>query len=230
MITRRITATRHLSNLRGSSQPILIEASDGAQYVLKFANNPQGPDIPFHESMGTELYQSYGLSVPVWKPIHLTDAFIDQNPGCWMQTARGQVRPDSGLCFGSRYLGSNGERLYEVLPGSSLTKVHNRASFWLAWAVDVCAMHMDNRQAVFVSQPTGQLRAYFVDHGHLFGSTTNVRRNYMLASRYLDARIYPSLTTREVNHLLNQVCAIPVDELWKKSQTLPEEWRTVQAA
>ena len=197
--------------------------------MLKFANSPQGPDIPFRESMGTELYRSYGLVVPAWNPIHLTDAFIDQNPSCWMQTAEGSVRPAAGLCFGSRYLGSYGERLFEVLPGNWFTRVHNRTSFWLAWAIDVCARHTDNRQAVFVSQPSGEIRAYFMDHGHLFGGQSDAHRNYIAASRYLDARIYPSLTARAVNQLRRQVSVIHVDELWKKAQSLPEEWRTAPA-
>jgi hypothetical protein len=111
-----VLATRYIRNLRGGSQPILAQASDGLLYVVKFTNNIQGANLPFNESIGTELYRACKLRVPAWKPVLVTDSFLDQNPDCWMQTPKGRLRPDSGLCFGSRFLGGDGIRLLEVLP------------------------------------------------------------------------------------------------------------------
>src|ERR1039457_415092 len=110
--------TRYIRNFHGGSQPILAQASDGLQYVVKFNNNLQGPNVPFNESVGSELYRACGLAVPSWKPLLVSDTFLDQNPDCWMQTPEGRLRPASGLCFGSRFLGAEGTRLLEILPGS----------------------------------------------------------------------------------------------------------------
>lgn len=124
--------TRHIRNLKGRSQPILVQASDGLLYVIKFIDNPQGPNLLFNECMGSELYHSFGLTVPSWKPILVTDSFLDQNPACWKQDMDGLGRPKAGLCFGSRFLGGDGIRLLEIIPGSSFSRVRNQDSFCLA--------------------------------------------------------------------------------------------------
>jgi len=54
------------------------------------------------------------------------------------------------MCFGSRYLGGEGMRLLEILPGNSFKRVQNHQSFWQAWMIDICAGHVDNRQAIFL--------------------------------------------------------------------------------
>lgn len=149
--------THYFCLVRGGSQPILARASDGFLYVVKFANNPQGPNLLFNESAGGELYRACGLHVPDWKPLVVSDSFIDRNPDCWMRTTVGRLRPASGLCFGSRFLGLNGKRLFEILPGSMYKRVRNQSSFWLAWLIDVCAEHVDNRQAIFVKGADGLL-------------------------------------------------------------------------
>jgi hypothetical protein len=188
-------ATQYIRKLRGGSQPILVQASDGLLYVVKFTNNLQGPNVPFNESIGTELYRACGLAVPSWKPVLVTNSFLDKNPDCWMQTPAGRLRPDSGLCFGSRFLGGDGIRLLEILPGTSFERVRDRKNFWLAWLIDICAEHVDNRQAVFVEDSDGSLDPSFFDMGHLFGGPKADQAKHFRASRYLDPRIYPEVTS-----------------------------------
>jgi hypothetical protein len=118
--------TRYICNLHGGSQPILAQACDGLLYVVKFANNLQGFNLPFNECIGTELYHACGLAVPSWRPLLVTDSFLDQNPDCWMQAQHGRLRPNSGLCFGSRFLGGNGIRVLEILSETSFKRVRNR--------------------------------------------------------------------------------------------------------
>src|SRR5580700_5874154 len=97
-----VKMVRYLRSLRGGSQPFLAQASDGLFYVVKFAHNLQGPNLLFNESAGTELFRCCGLAVPEWRPLLVTSDFLDQNPGCWMRTAEEVLRPNAGLCFGSR--------------------------------------------------------------------------------------------------------------------------------
>jgi hypothetical protein len=222
-------ATYFFRNLRGGSQPILVQASDGLPYVVKFNNNLQGENLPFNESVGSELYRACGLEGPSWKPLLITDDFIDKNRACWMETQTGRLRPDSGLCFSSRYLGLDGIRLLEILPGSSLKRVRNRDSFWLAWLVDICASHADNRQAVFVEKSAGRLEAFFIDHGHLFGGPRGELQRKVQASRYLDPRIYKKVSSLHLLNLKKFVLGLDVEQLWRQIRTMPEEWKTTSA-
>jgi hypothetical protein len=221
--------TRYIRNLRGGSQPILVQASDGLYYVAKFTNNLQGSNLPFNESAGCELYRACNLPVPSWKPLLVTDAFLDENPDCWMQTSDGSLRPESGLCFGSRFLGGDGLRTLEILPRSSFMRVRNHEKFWLAWFIDICAGHADNRQAIFLEDAQGWLNAFFIDHGHLFGGPKGGQKRHFFASRYLDSRIYQSVCSEYLLTFLKVAASLYVDQLWQKIESLPEDWKTTSA-
>jgi hypothetical protein len=220
---------RFIRNLHGGSQPILVRASDGLTYVVKFANNLQGANLLFNESAGSELYRACGLEGPAWKPLLVTDAFLDDNPDCWLQTPEGRLRPASGLCFASRFLGGEGVRLLEILPGSSFKRIRNHEDFWLAWLIDICARHADNRQAVFQEDAQGWLHASFIDHGHLFGGPEGDKLLHFQASRYLDARIYQNVSQQHLLNVQRVAASLDVDRLWQEVQGLPEEWKTASA-
>jgi hypothetical protein len=224
-----VYVTQYIRNLRGGSQSILAQASDGQLDVVKFTNNLQSANLLFNESMGTELFQACGLAVPSWRPLLLTDAFIDRNPGCWMQTEEGRLRPEPGLCFGSHFLGGEGIRLLEILPETSYKRVRNRESFWLAWMIDICARQADSRQAIFLEDAQGWQDAYFVDHGHLFGGPKGEQKPRFLASRYLDPRIYQSVSSDCLLSFRAIAAALDVDRFWHRVQTLPQSWKMASA-
>jgi hypothetical protein len=221
--------TGYTRKLRGGSQPILVQADDGHLYVVKFNNNLQGSNLPFNESIGSELYRICNLPGPLWEPLVVTDAFLDRNPDCWMETEKERLRPNSGVCFGSRFLGEDGLRLFEILPGTSLKWVRNHQDFWLAWLIDICAGHVDNRQAIFLESANGELKAFFLDHGHLFGGPKGELRQHFLASRYLDPRIYRNVSSQYLDYLQRVVKNLEVDRLWNWTHALPEEWKTESA-
>jgi hypothetical protein len=217
--------THYIRNLRGGSQPVLAKASDGHTYVVKFANNLQGPNVLFNESAGSELYRAFGLPVPEWRPVTGSEDFLDKNPNCWMQTPEGRLRPASGLCFGSRFLGEKGNRLLEILPRTSFERVNITASFWLAWLIDVCAEHVDHRQALFAEDANGRLHAYFADFGHSFGGTkADLKKNFR-ASRYLDSRIYAEVSSETLLSFERVVEALDADRLWERIRAIPPEWK-----
>jgi len=216
--------THYIRNLRGGSQPILAQASDGFLYVVKFANNLQGPNLLFNEGTGSDLYRACGLLVPEWRPLQVSDSFIDKNPSCWIQTPQGRLRPASGLCFGSRFLGEGGRHIYEILPGSSFSRIRNKSSFWLAWLIDVCAEHVDNRQVIFVEAADGFLDAFFIDQGHIFGGPRADERRHFGASRYLDQRVYEGVTAEVLLSFQNVFQALNSDKLWERIDAIPSEW------
>jgi hypothetical protein len=226
---KNVVVTDHIHNLRGGSQPILARASDGMLYVVKFANNPQGANLLLNEAVGSELYRQFKLAVPEWQPVMVTDDFLDRNPQCWMQTVEGPLRPQAGWCFGSRFLGGKGERLLEILPGSSMCRVVNQSSFWMAWLIDICAGHVDNRQAIFRQAPSGALQAFFVDHGHLLGGPKGELSLPIQASRYLDPRIYPSVSSDYLENLQRSARCLDANQFWQWTKTLPDSWKTASA-
>lgn len=219
--------TRHIRKLRGGSQPILALASDGLLYVVKFTNNLQGTNVTFNESVGTELYRACNLPVPPWKKLLVTDSFLDKNPDCWMETPDGRIRPDSGMCFGSRFLGQNEMRLLEILPSASFKRVRNHADFWLAWMLDICAEHADSRQAIFAEDSSGWLDTFFIDHGHLFGGPDGTQATHSKVSTYLDPRIYQDLPFTYLFELLVAFKSLDVDKLWKSIIALPDDWKSI---
>jgi len=75
-----VEAVEYIRKLRGGSQPALIKCSDGNFYVVKFLNNPQGPNVLFNEVLGTEIFRLAGLPVPMWRVIHVSRRFFSRFP------------------------------------------------------------------------------------------------------------------------------------------------------
>ncbi|HUY94459.1 MAG TPA: hypothetical protein VMU71_04150 [Terracidiphilus sp.] len=220
---------RFIRKLRGTSEPILVQADDRLLYVVKFLDNPQGPNTLFNESAGSELFRAVGLSTPAWKPLLVTDLFLDRNRGSWLGIGDAAVRPRAGLCFGSLYLGADAMPLFEILPRTWFRHIANRTSFWMARVLDACAHHLDRRQAVFAEESEGQLRAYFIDHGHLFGGPHGSECSPGTSFRYLDARIYPDLDGKERQPFLKTMQSVDPEQLRRRARALPEEWKTASA-
>ena len=230
MDTARVRVERFVRKLRGGSQPVLVEASDGLLYVLKFRNNLQGANLAFNESIGAQIYKAFALPVPTWKPLVLSTDFVDQTPGCWMETMDGRLRPEPGICFASRFLGQRGARLLEILPGTSFRHVVNRNCFWLAWVVDICCEHTDNRQALFVDGPEGRLHTWFIDMGHLFGGAGGEpQTRHFARSRYLEPRVYAKIGSEEMAGFYRMMRSLDVDGLWRASRILPRDWVSATA-
>lgn len=64
-VLRRVAATRYVVPLReGGSLPAVMEADDGAAYVVKFRGAGQGPRALIAELVAGELARALGLPVP----------------------------------------------------------------------------------------------------------------------------------------------------------------------
>ena len=183
--------------------------------------------------MGTELYRAFQLPVPDWTPLRVSDAFLDQNRYCWFATETGELRPASGYCFGSRFLGWDDRKrlrfLHEALLRTEFCKIRNRRDFWLCWLIDSCAEHTDPRQVVFREERQGEFTAFFVDHGHMFGGPNGQLHPHFISSRYLDWRIYPmpspdSMMEFSAIEFQQMVATARIEKLWDKVKELPEEW------
>jgi hypothetical protein len=221
-----VEALLHMRKLRGGSQPILVRANDGFFYVVKFLNNLQGPNVLFNEAVGTALFTLAGLPTPEWRPVYVTEEFIERNPSCWMETEDGRLKPQAGWCFGSRFLCTRNSGLFELLPQRSFIRISNRRDFWTVWVIDALCGHTDNRQTLFLQRKSMRLGAYFIDHGHLFGGAHGVDCPSFLASRYLDPRIYALASARDADDIVNRIQSLDLAQLAKIVGGLPEEWVT----
>lgn len=221
--------SRHLRNLRGGAQSILAEATDGKTYVVKFRNNLQGPNVCFNDAMGSELYRACGLPVPAWKPVFLNELFVIHNPDCWLHDQETRQPPETGLCFGSQFLGGDDIELTEIYKGR-LSFIKNRKDFWLAWLVDTSAFHKDRRQAILRKRPGCRLEVIFIDHGHLFGGPKgDLRRYSSKCCRYYDPHVYTPLSHVDRSEILVRLRSFNADKLWRQVRQIPEEWVTESA-
>jgi hypothetical protein len=99
----------------------------------------------------------------------------------------------------------------------------------MAWLIDICAEHADNRQAVFEEDSDGWLSAYFVDQGHLFGGPKGELKKNIHACSYLDTRIYCQLTSERSWDIQNALWAFQADKLLQSVKALPAEWKQTSA-
>lgn len=215
--------SRLLYSLRGSSYPVLARADNGCMYVVKSPSNPHGSSVLFNECAGSILYRELGMQTARWTPVLAPTCFFSS------QEKVSEYTPgvEQELCFASHYLGEQ-YRILEILSGSLLAQVQNRESFWLAWVVDVCAKHTDNRQAIFVKMPVGY-KAVFIDHGDMFGGPNGVSVPRYVVSQYLDDRIYGLLTESKRRHIQDTLGNLDLSTVWKKVLSMPAIWKNAQA-
>src|SRR6267154_6508568 len=104
-ITEVVHAVQFIRKMRGGSQPALIRCDDGKLYVVKFFNNPQGPNVLANEVLGNELLNALNLPTPRWKTVFISRSFIEKNTEISFETHAGHSSIETGLHFGSEFLG-----------------------------------------------------------------------------------------------------------------------------
>jgi len=224
-----VSASLFMRKLGGGSQPILVRANDGYFYIVKFLDNPQGPNLLFNEALGTELYRRVGLLTPEWRPVHVSEDFLDRYPECWMETQDGRLRPKAGWCFGSRYLSLRNSVVFEILPNGRFSDISNRRDFWTARVLDAFCGHADNRQALFLGPDSRSLRAYFIDHGHLFWGPFGTDYRSCMASQYLDPGIYADASAEDADRVQGAILSLDIKAFSNVPGSLPDGWRTEAA-
>src|SRR6201986_3410595 len=74
-VTHVVHAVQFIQKMRGGSQPALIRCNDGKLYVVKFFNNPQGPNVLANEVLGHEILNALNLPTPRWKTVFISRHF-----------------------------------------------------------------------------------------------------------------------------------------------------------
>lgn len=219
-----VSATGFLYKLCGSSQPSILQGSDGAFYVVKFHGFP-GRQALANEVVGAGLIESAGLPAPGWTPISLSSGFIHQHPGLWFRNGSCSVPPRPGIHFGSRLVEARGEqRTYQMIPHSWISRVENRADFLGMLVLDLWANNCDRRQSVFLSQGP-RLRARFIDNDFMFGGKFGNDFTCPRRAMVHDLSLYEGLWSKDsVQQWLRKFEGIPENTLRRIVRSVPEEW------
>jgi hypothetical protein len=190
-----LSANKFIRKLNGGSQSNLVQANDSKYYVVKMMENPQGSNILANESLGTAVARAVGLPVADSKGIYLSDTFIDSFPALWFESPAGRRRPNKGVHFGSLFIGqpSGPQRPNEYISPSRVDNIANRQDFLGMYILDVWANHQDTRQAVFCRSSDGTQKAFFIDHGHMFGGPEWTFQDRPGIAFHLEKNIYADL-------------------------------------
>lgn len=101
---RTVLATRYVTPLReGGSLPAVMEADDGASYVVKFSGAGQGTRALIAELVAGEIARTLGLRVPELVFVELEDEIGRNEPD---PEIRDLLRGSVGLNLGMAYLPS----------------------------------------------------------------------------------------------------------------------------
>lgn len=220
-----LSATAFLYKLCGTSQPSILQGSDGEYYVVKFNGFP-GSQSLMNEFLGATLIGELGLPTPKWSPIEVSSTFIDENPRLWFWSEDAPIRPVPGLHFASRLIQAPDEqRTYQMIPHSWIGRIENRADFLGVLVLDLWANNCDRRQAVFLGDGTDQLRASFIDNDFMFGGkfgndTTSPRR-----AMIYDLGVYQGLWhPKTVQQWLRKIEDFGADAIRRIVENVPDEW------
>jgi hypothetical protein len=199
-IADAVHAVQFVRKMRGGSQPALIRCNDGKLYVVKFFNNPQGPNVLANEVLGNELLNALDLPSPRWRKVFISHNFIKKNTGMFFETHSGYSAIESGFHFGSEFLGDEKTgQVYEWLPNAFCSRVANSKDFLGIRFFDVWTNHCDHRQSLYTTgNGNASFLAVFIDNGHLFGGPEWSRNSRQSESLSLDKRFHSNEWPAEV--------------------------------
>jgi hypothetical protein len=195
-----VHAVEFVRKMRGGSQPALIRGNDAKLYIVKFFNNPQGPNVLANEVLGNQLLHALDLPSPGWKKVFLSPSFIEMNAGIFFETDTGYSAIESGLHFGSEFLGNErAGHVYEWLPSTFCSRIVNSKDFLGIRLFDIWTNHCDHRQSLYTTADgNASFQAVFIDNGHLFGGPEWKLRSRQGESLSLDKRFHPKEWPAEI--------------------------------
>ena len=126
-----VLAVQTIRRMRGGAQSQLMLGADGALWVVKFRNNPQGERVLANELLATRIAEAVGLTVPKTEIVEVSEWLVANSPEMTLEFGRGQRgRCAAGLQFGSRFVGGlMPGQVVDYLPESQLAEVRNLGEF-----------------------------------------------------------------------------------------------------
>lgn len=228
-----------IRKMRGGAQAHLMEAEDGAFYVVKFTNNPQHRRILINEWLSAVFLRHLQIHAAETAVIELTDEFIAANPDLYLSVGPRREQIPAGYHFGSR-MAVHPDRvaIFDFLPDKLLYKVENLADFVGTLVFDKWVSNVDSRQAVFFrarmkswTPATGEAPArvgffaQMIDHGFAFNGPHWDFLDSAIQGLYFRNTVYEDVRSLDsFQPWLDLVCNFPIeviDQAWKE---IPPAW------
>jgi hypothetical protein len=169
-----------IHRMRGSSQSFLVQTSDGAHYVAKFANNPEGNRGLINECVAGNLLSALGVATPDLAILRLGNSCQGREQLHFLTNLQKPIA--YGLHFGSKCpVNPNEVAIFDFLPRPLYSRVANLDDVGVVFAFDRWVAHSDVRQFVFARQPCpvsaveskqrngSSFTAWAIDNGSCFG-------------------------------------------------------------
>lgn len=240
-----LKARRFVQKMRGGAQAHLLEATDGACYVVKFLNNPQHRRILINEWLAGIFLEHLQIAAPRPALIELDEEFLAANPQVGMQFGAKHVPVTPGWHFGSPYPGDPARlAVYDFVPDPILETVTNLRDFRGAFVFDKWMANADSRQAIFfrarikewAHEETAHPRklgfvALMIDHGFVFNGPHWEFPDSPLLGRYHRPLVYQTVRGWEdLQPWLDQVMHFPESVVDDALRQLPAQWIAEDAA
>ena len=223
-----VLAVQAIRRMRGGAQSQLMLGADGAFWVVKFRNNPQGERVLANELLATRIAEAVGLTVPKSEVIEVSDWLIEHSPEMVLDHGRGDRRRcAAGLHFGSRFVGgSMPGQTVDYLPEAQLTEVRNLREFAGMLAVDKWTGNCNGRQAVFERKARERkYRATFIDQGFCFNAGEWSFPDVALRGVYARNCVYEGVTGWDsFEPWLSRIEEFRAETLGAIAEEIPTEW------
>jgi len=229
-----ICAVEYVRRMRGGAQSQLMRASDGALYIVKFQNNPQGKRILANELVATRLAERVGLPVAPCAIIQVQSVLIERTPELRIEDETHSVPCAPGLQAASRFVAETKapEQVWDWMPAPLVGKTRNLNAFAGMLAFDWWTFNRDSRQAVFSRVGSAhKYTATFIDQGYCFNGTkwtfpeTNVPCEYPIRDVYELVDGWGSFEP-----WLSRIERLRESVLWEAVADLPVEWEVPEDA
>jgi hypothetical protein len=227
-----VRARTLVRKMPGSSKAHLIEADNGACYVVKFANNPQGGRrILINEMIASLLFDRVKIATPEAAYVAIDDEFLRSNPEVFMMSGKERVAVQPGLHFGSRLAGIPGRySICDFLPDAGVPELHNRTDFAGTLAMDKWLSNGDSRQAIFyrdwIPNRAGvRWVVQMIDHGGIFQGRDWAFRDSPVQGVYARRAVYgTNVSIRDFEPWLDAISDFGLGDLEEAFSRLPSEW------
>lgn len=127
----------------GTSNGVLLRASDSRLYVTKFADDPVGTRILFNEWMGYALYMTYGLRVPRSRTLRISLEFLTRSQTSTIRYINQDRPPEPGDALASQVPGRLKANRCQLQSNAGLKRIRTRTDLWKTWLIDSFAEHAE---------------------------------------------------------------------------------------
>ncbi len=207
----------------GGSQPHVIGASDGNDYLIKFKGNPQGTGVLVNEYVVNELVAKLGFEGGHGKIVVANAFFISNQPN--LQTKNLQA----GLQFASPYY-KHHDNFKEAL----LDRMENRYKLPQVPILDTFICNDDrgsgNLLTIFDDPAKLDCRFMLIDHGHAFGGpewTEHTLKNLQNSTKFFANVVSLTNIPRKMEvfePFLLQLEALTSEEIQAIINSVPGDW------